>query len=394
MLAGLPAQEPDKIIRLMSMFAADDRPGKIDLGVGVYRTETGETPILKAVKTAEARLLDAQLTKGYTALSGDPAFHRAMADLVLGNSVPQGQIAALATPGGTGAVRQGLEMAIRANPDMTLWLSAPTWPNHPAIAAAMDVPVRTYRYYDPATGIADLSAMLDDLAQAKTGDVVLLHGCCHNPSGADLSRDAWEEVARLCGRLGLLPMVDLAYQGFGDGLEADTAGLRHLATAVPEMLVAVSGSKNFGLYRDRVGILLACCPDGATRDRVAGTMDWLNRLSYAFPPDHGARVVTTILTDPDLRQSWESELDAMRLRLIQMRQALSAELGRITGTDRFEKLRHQRGMFSLLGATPDQVAALRTDHGVYMVGDSRINLAGLTIETVPSAAAAIAAAMT
>ena len=393
LLGGLPAQEPDKIIRLMSMFAADKRPDKIDLGVGVYRTARGTTPVLAAVKAAERALLEEQQPKGYVALSGDPAFHAAMAELVLGNVVPPDQIAALATPGGTGAVRQGFEMAAHANPDLTLWLSAPTWPNHLAMAQAMSLPMRTYRYYDPSTGDIDPPAMLADLNTAKAGDVVLLHGCCHNPTGADMPIEVWDHVAELCNLRGVLPMVDLAYQGFGLGVDADVAGLRRLAGAVPETMVAVSGSKNFGLYRDRVGILLAVCADAAAQTKVAGTMDWLNRLNYAFPPDHGARVVTMILTDPDLRRLWETELSDMRGRIAEMRVAIADELARLTDADRFERLRHQSGMFSLLGATPDQVDRLRSDHGVYMVGDSRINLAGLTEAVIAPAAQAIARVM-
>lgn len=382
--------EADTILRVMLLFAEDPRPGKIDLGIGVYRTPEGRTPILRAVKMAEQRLIDEQQTKGYVALAGDPGFHAAMRELTLGSSVPADRVAGLATPGGTGAIRQAFELIHMVRPEATVWTSAPTWPNHEAILDTVGLPWRPYRYFDRQTGGIDRKGMLEDLAGVQAGDIVLLHGCCHNPTGADLTLDDWKDVTELLVKRGAVPMVDLAYQGFGLGLEEDAAGLRLLAERVPEMLLTVSASKNFGLYRDRVGVLLAICATPASTAAVQGTLAWLNRQSYAFPPDHGARVVTEILTDPGLRAAWVSELAEMRTRVISMRHALAVSLRSETGSDRFDFLQGQHGMFSCLPATPEQVETLRRDHAVYMIDDGRINMAGLVPETVAPAARAIA----
>ncbi|PRY24364.1 aromatic amino acid aminotransferase [Aliiruegeria haliotis] len=385
--------EPDKILRVMAEFAADPRPDKIDLGVGVYRSEAGTTPVLRAVKAAEARLLDEQTTKGYVGLAGDPHFHAAMRTLVLGNTVPADRIAALATPGGTGAVRQAFELIRLVRPGAVVHTSAPTWPNHESILDTLKMPWRPYRYYDPATGGADAEGMMADLDAVAEGDVVLLHGCCHNPTGADLSVSQWVELADLLARRGAVPMIDLAYQGFGMGLDADVEGLRALAQRLPEALITLSGSKNFGLYRDRVGLVLALCDGPTVRDAIQGRLAWLNRQTYAFPPDHGAAVVTTILGDAGLRGDWEAELGDMRSRILSMRQSLAVQLRSETGSERFDFLTAHQGMFSRIGATPEQVLQLREQHAVYMVGDGRINMAGLTPGIVAPSARAIAAVL-
>ncbi|MEE4120214.1 MAG: amino acid aminotransferase [Paracoccaceae bacterium] len=389
-LERVTAPEPDAILRLMHAFADDPRPEKIDLGVGVYRTEAGETPVMRAVKAAERRLWEEERSKGYVALAGDPAFLDAMRGLTLGDAVEGAHVAAAATPGGTGAVRQALELVRMTTPGATVWVSAPTWPNHLSILTAIGQPFRAYRYLDAESGGLDREGMRADLAQAHPGDVVLLHGCCHNPTGVDLAPGDWARVARDCAARGLLPMVDLAYQGFGDGVEADVAGLRSLARAVPELLLCVSGSKTFGLYRDRVGAVLAVTGDAPARERVAARLAGLNRQAYAFPPDHGARLVTMILADPALRADWEAELAGMRARIAAMRGALADALRRETGSDRFGFLAGQRGMFSLIGATPAQMEDLREEHALYAVQDGRINVAGLTPATVAPAARAIA----
>ena len=390
MFSDLTPPAPDKIIRLMGMFAADPRPGKVDLGVGVYRDPAGRTPVMGAVKTAETRIWERQDTKGYVALAGDPAFHAAMRGLILGDAVPEQRVAACATPGGTGAVRQVLEMTARMRPAATVWVPDPSWPNHAAILGHLEMPWRSYRYYDAESGALDRAGLLEDLAQARAGDLVLLHGCCHNPTGADLAADDWREVATLCARTGAIPFVDIAYQGFGAGLEADAAGLRHLATQVPEMLVAASGSKTFGLYRERVGLVLAITEGGPATAAAAGMLAHLNRQNFAFPPDHGARVVTEILTDPALAAAWRAELEAMRLRMEANRQALAAALRTQTGSDRFGFLGAQRGMFSLIGMTEAEVDRLREAHGIYLVSDGRMNVAGLGEDTVPVVARAVA----
>ncbi len=352
MLDALTAQAPDKILALMAAYREDPREAKIDLGVGVYKDASGRTPVMRAVKAAERRLVEEQDTKVYTGLAGDPAFAEALSTLVLGPARDASRLACVATPGGTGAVRQGLELVRMAAPGATLWLSEPTWPNHPAIAKYLGMPMRGYRYFDAATGTVDFDGMMADLARAPAGDVVLLHGCCHNPTGANLTPEHWEAVTDLVIERGLTPFVDLAYQGFGDGPEADAAGLRHMAGRVPELLVAVSCSKNFGIYRERTGLLMALV-SGPDRLKVTqGAMASLNRLNWSFPPDHGARVVTTILTDEALRADWAAELEAMRDGMLGLRTALADALRARSNSDRFDFLAAHRGMFSLLGATP------------------------------------------
>ncbi|MCB2109463.1 MAG: aspartate/tyrosine/aromatic aminotransferase [Defluviimonas sp.] len=390
MFDRLKTQPADKILALMAEFRADPRADKIDLGVGVYKDATGLTPVMRAVKAAEKRLWEEETSKTYTGLAGDPAFSAALGALVLGDSVEAERIAAVATPGGTGAVRQGFELVRLASPGATVWVSDPTWPNHLSILAYLGVRMRPYRYFDAESRGVDASAMLSDLAQTQPGDVVLLHGCCHNPTGANLTLPEWQAVADLLARTGALPMIDIAYQGFGDGLDADAAGVRLLAARLPEVLVAASCSKNFGIYRERTGALFAL-GDPGRRGLTQGTLAFLNRQNYSFPPDHGARLVTMILTDPDLRADWEAELDEVRRGMLTLREALAAELQRRTGSDRFGFLAQHRGMFSRLGATPDQVERLKTEHGIYMVGDSRLNIAGLNAATVPVLARAIVA---
>ncbi|MEM9798092.1 MAG: amino acid aminotransferase [Pseudomonadota bacterium] len=392
MLTDLKPQAPDKILALMAAFKADPRPGKLDLGVGVYRNAAGITPVMRAVKAAEAKLVETQETKVYTGLAGDPAFARAVSDLILGPALAADRRACVATPGGTGAVRQGLELVRMARPDATVWLSDPTWPNHPAIIDHVGLSRRAYRYFDASTGGVDIDGMRADLGRVQPGDVVVLHGCCHNPTGADLTEAQWKEVAALLNASGAVPFVDLAYLGFGDSLEEDARGTRILAETCPEMLIAASCSKNFGIYRERTGLLLSLAATPTAVAVTQGAMDALNRLNYSFPPDHGARVVQMILDDDGLRADWMAELSEMRTNMSGLRQQLANALRERTGSDRFGFLAAHRGMFSRLGATPEQVEAMRRDHGVYMVGDSRMNIAGLTSESVPLLADAIVAA--
>jgi aromatic-amino-acid transaminase len=391
MLEALAHQPADKIIELMGLFAADPREDKIDLGVGVYKDAQGRTPVMRAVKAAERRLVEAQATKSYVGLLGDLSFVEAMAALVFGPDRPKDRLCGAQTPGGTGAIRQLAELIRRAAPDATVWMSDPTWPNHPAILKHLGIATRTYRYFDAATRAVDFGAMMADLGGMAPGDVLLLHGCCHNPTGANLTQDEWVALTDFVLDRGVVPFVDVAYQGFGDGLEADVAGLRHMAGRVPEMLLAASCSKNFGLYRDRVGAAFALSrtPEEAARTRA--NLAALNRLNYSFPPDHGAKVVEIILTDPALRAEWEAELEEMRLQMLTLRTGLAEALKRATNSDRFDFVTRHRGMFSLVGASPDQVARLRADHGVYMVGDSRVNVAGLPAQALDRLAKAIAA---
>lgn len=379
--------EPDKIIRLMGMFAADPRADKVDLGVGVYRSPAGTTPVMEAVKEAEHRIWAAQESKTYVGLRGDLGFLDAMRRLILGESVPADRVAGAGTPGGTGAVRQVLETVHRLNSQATVWISDPTWPNHPAIIDHLGQKRQSYRYYDATTGGIDRAGMMADLAGAGRGDLILLHGCCHNPTGADLLPDDWQEIAALCARTGAIPFVDMAYQGFGEGLEADAAGVRLLAAALPEVLIAASCSKNFGLYRERVGAVLIVTAGKAAAE---GILAGMNRQNFAFPPDHGARVVQEILGDEALGALWRGELEGMRRAMEGNRRALAVALRAATGSDRFGFLAAHRGMFSLIGATAKQVDILREDHGIYLVGDGRMNVAGLTPETIPRVARALA----
>ena len=389
MLTKLKAQPADKILALMAMYREDPRPTKIDLGVGVYKNAEGVTPVMRAVKEAERRLVEEQTTKAYVALAGDPAYSDAMIGLVLGEAVARDRIAAVATPGGTGAVRQAFELIKNTSPDATVWVSNPTWPNHVSILNYLGMNHTAYRYFDGETRGVDFDGMMEDLSGAKAGDVVLLHGCCHNPTGANLNLTQWQAVVDLLNEKGLVPMIDIAYQGFGDGLEEDAAATRLVASSVPELLIAGSCSKNFGVYRERTGILMAISEQADNTAVTQGNLNHLNRQNYSFPPDHGARVVTTILTDDALRADWAAELEETRLGMLSLREGLASELQRLSGSDRFGFLAQHRGMFSQLGTTPDMVERLRAEHGIYMVSDSRLNIAGLNAQTVPILAKAI-----
>ena len=389
MFETLQAQPADKILALMQAFREDPRDSKIDLGVGVYKNADGLTPVMRAVKAAEQVVWDTQDSKSYTGLAGDPAFADAMISLVLGSAVARDQISAVATPGGTGACRQAFELVQMANPDARVFVSHPTWPNHISILNYLGIVVVPYRYFDGDSRGVDASGMLEDLAQAKAGDLVLLHGCCHNPTGANLNSAEWDAVIALLQKSGATVMIDIAYQGFGDGLDADAAATRKVATNLPEVLIAASCSKNFGVYRERTGLLMLIAQDAGAKTLNQGTLAFLNRQNYSFPPDHGARVVTTVLSDPTLRADWEEELEAVRLSMLDLRTALASELQRLSGSDRFGFLAQHRGMFSRLGTTPEMVEKLRADHGIYMVGDSRMNIAGLNANTVPILAKSI-----
>lgn len=391
MFEALSAQPADKILALMAAYRADTRDTKVDLGVGVYKDATGNTPVMRAVKEAERRIQADQTSKSYVGLAGDPAFSDVMIDLVLGNTVARDRIAAVATPGGTGAIRQALELIKMAAPDATVWLSDPTWPNHPSIISYLDMKSASYSYFDSETRGVNFEAMLADLDQLQSGDIVLLHGCCHNPTGANLTLDQLDEVIAVMKAKGAMPFVDIAYQGFGDGLEDDAAATRKIAAAFDNVLIAASCSKNFGIYRERTGILMALTRNTDERAVTQENLAFLNRQNYSFPPDHGARVVTEILSDPALRADWEAELEETRNGMLALRKQLADELRKLTNDDRYDFLAHHRGMFSRLGVSPEMVEKLRADHGIYMVGDSRMNIAGLNAQTVPILAKAIVA---
>ena len=386
---NLQQQPPDKILALMTAFKEDPRDQKLDLGVGVYKAPTGITPIMRSIKLAEKKWWEIESSKSYVGLAGDPAFSDAIISLVLGNSIPRNLIASAATPGGTGAVRQGFELFKIANPGVRVFVSDPTWPNHISILQYLNIPFETYRYFDNETRGVDFDSMVSDLSRAKAGDVILLHGCCHNPTGANLDKQQWKIIVNLLNKNGATPMIDLAYQGFGDGLEEDVYATRLIAESVPETVIASSCSKNFGIYRERAGLLMLISQDSSKRNINQSMLAYLNRQNYSFPPDHGSRLVSIVLNDKDLRSDWMSELEDIRNSLLNLRVQLSNELQKISGSDRFSFIASHRGMFSRLGATPSQVEKMRTEFGIYMVSDSRFNVAGLNNETVPALAKAI-----
>ena len=391
MFEKLKPQPEDKIIKLIGMYAADPREKKLDLGVGVYKDASGNTPVMRAVKKAEARLLESQDTKKYVGLLGNLDFVAAMGNLVLGDSVDTSRVTGAQTPGGTGAIRQIFELIKMASPDATVWISDPSWPNHEAILKYLGMNIGKYRYFDDATCGVDFDGMMADLEGVAEGDIVLLHGCCHNPTGANITSEQWGQVTDLVLSKNVMPMIDFAYQGFGDGLDEDAEGVRQMAARVPEMLVAASCSKNFGLYRDRVGAALALCKGDTTLTK--GAMATLNRVNFSFPPDHGATVVAIIMADPDLKAEWMEELESMRLSMLSLRTGLAEALRRETNSDRFDFVADHRGMFSRLGLTSEQVDQLRETHGIYMVGDSRFNVAGLPADGLDDLAKAIAAVL-
>ena len=389
MFNSLQQQPADKILALMQVYKEDPRENKIDLGVGVYKDASGQTPIMQSIKRAEHMLWETQDTKSYVGLTGTPEFSETMIDLVLGDKFDKNLTASAATPGGTGAVRQAFELGKLANPNLRVFVSDPTWPNHLSILKYLGIPVEPYRYFDAKTRAVDFSSMMTDLENAKEGDLILLHGCCHNPTGANLKAPEWDAVIELLLKSGATPMIDIAYQGFGDGLEEDASGVRKLVNSVSETIIAASCSKNFGIYRERTGLLIVVSHDKDARDLNQSTLAFLNRQNFSFPPDHGARLVTMVLSDEELKISWMEELEAVRTSMLSLRTQLATELEKLSGSNRFGFLADHRGMFSRLGASPEQVNQLRENHAVYMVGDSRLNIAGLNSKTVPVLAQAI-----
>jgi len=379
----------DPILQLMQTFREDNRPGKVDLGIGVYKDDAGNTPIMAAVHEAERRLLEGETTKSYVGPAGSAGFNSAMAELILGSNSPlvrDGRVSVTQTPGGCGALRMAAEFLRLCKEDTKVWVSTPTWANHLPLLGGAGLTIREYPYLNPQSLQVNFGAMLETLEQADAGDVVLLHGCCHNPSGADLSLSQWQEVTALIQRKGLLPFVDMAYQGLGEGLDADAAGLRHLAGEVPEMLVAASCSKNFGLYRERTGALALI--SGTATVNAAATSQLLSviRSHYSMPPAHGAAIVETILGDDDLRSRWQKELGGMCERILHLRHAFAEALAPVGD---FNFIARQRGMFSFLGISPEQVGQLRKEHGIYMLESSRVNVAGLNDRVLPQVASAL-----
>jgi len=384
---------PDAIIGLIAEYKNDPREPKVDLGIGVYRDAAGETPVLDVVKEAERRILESQASKTYIGSAGSAAFNEAMRDLTFADSVAGDRVAMLQTPGGSGSLRVAAGVILRARKDATVWVSGPTWANHVPLLGGAGLELKTYAYYDDERKSLDLDAMLDALHDIPKGDVVLLHASCHNPTGIDPDEAQWREIADVIVERELLPFIDIAYQGFSSGLDSDVFIARELAGRVPEMIVCTSCSKNFGLYRDRVGALFIVTADSKTRDIAQSQANNLVRTMYSMPPDHGAAVVETILHDEKLRARWVEELGEMRERLHDMRQLLDDALRAEAPEHDFSHVVRARGMFCFLGISTEQVRRLKKDHAVYMVDSSRINIAGITAGNVGHIARSVAAVL-
>jgi len=382
----------DPILGLMEAYAQDANPRKFDLGVGVYKDAQGLTPIPEAVKIAEARLVESQDTKTYIGGHGNPLFGKVINELVLGADsklIAEQRAGATQTPGGTGALRLAADFIAQCLPGKGVWLSNPTWPIHETIFATAGVKVSHYPYVGSDNRL-DVDAMLAVLNEVPNGDVVLLHACCHNPTGFDLSHDDWQRVLDVVRRRNLLPLIDFAYQGFGDGLEQDAWSTRLFAAQVPELLITSSCSKNFGLYRDRTGALIVCAKSADKLIDIRSQLANIARNLWSTPPDHGAAVVATILADPELKARWADEVEAMRLRIAQLRSGLVEALEPHGLRERFAHIGVQRGMFSYTGLSPEQVKQLREHHSVYMVSSGRANVAGIDATRLALLAEAIA----
>lgn len=393
-IASRTPAPPDPILGLTEAFRADARPGRINLSSGVYVDDAGVTPVIPSVLEAERRILATETTKQYRPIDGDPAYRFAVRDLVFGPGheiVASGRSATSHTPGGTGALRVAADFLGQEGAPRTVWVSDPTWPNHPQIFGRAGFRIRPYPYVAPGERRVAIDAMLDALDDADAGDLLLLHGSCHNPTGVDPTPDEWARIGDLIGRRDLLPLVDFAYQGFGDGLREDAAWLDAIARPGRELLVASSFSKNFALYNERVGALTVVAADRAAAESAQSHVKVAIRANYSNPPSHGAEIVTTILGDPALRAQWEVELAGMRGRIHDNRRQLVAALEsrRIPGD--WAPIARERGMFALLNLAKDQVARLRDEHAVYVVGAGRINVAGLTAANLDPFADAVAA---
>lgn len=390
----LEPKPADAILKLIAEHRDDPRAEKVDLGVGVYRDADGNTPILKTVKKAEHWLVGSQSSKAYLGSRGDVAFCDAIEKLMFGeDAVDDERLSTLQSPGGSGALRVAAELILRANPDATMWVSDPTWNNHVPLLGEAGLTLRPYPYYDTEANDIRFDAMMAALGDARAGELVLLHGCCHNPTGMDLSRSQWDQVADLVVEKELVPFIDFAYQGFGNGFEDDGYGLRLMYARAPELIVTQSCSKNFGLYRDRVGALSFLSRDAETAKAVDSQALLVVRTMYSVPPDHGAAVVAHILNDDALRADWLEELASMRSRLKRTRQLLVEELQRAAPSRDFTHIERTTGMFCYLGLSPEQVARLKQERGVYLVGSSRINVCGITEDNVGYLAESIASVL-
>ena len=396
MFETLSPAPPDAILGLTAAYREDPNPNKINLGVGVYKDAAGKTPILQTVKLAQERLLLTEQSKSYLPIDGGPAYQRATQELLFGDNkavMRGGLVVTAQTPGGTGALRVAADFIAKTSPDASVWVSEPTWPNHPGVFSAAGLQVRSYPYFDAATNGVNFQAMAEAVARIPAGDVLVLHGCCHNPTGVDLSSQQWEIIAQLVSDLGILPLVDFAYQGFASGLRADAEGWHRLLRPGNELIVASSYSKNFGLYSERVGAmtLIAASPEAA--EAAISHVKTVVRTNYSSPPAHGGAIVSTVLTDPGLREQWEQEVTDMRERINRMRHLFVETLNE-KGVDKdFSYIARQRGMFSFSGLNPEQVRRLRDEFAIYIVGSGRINVAGMIESNMDYLCDAIASVM-
>ncbi|EOX1844682.1 aromatic amino acid transaminase [Vibrio cholerae] len=389
MFTHLPAPVLDPILSLTVAFRNDPRPQKVDLGIGVYKNSLGETPIMRAVALAQDKVVASQKTKSYVGLAGCEEFNQSMMQLVLGSTLDTERTIAIQTPGASGALRMLGDLMRVAQPDTTVWITDPSYVNHKPVMEAAGLKVRYYRYFSRETKMVDTEQMLADLAKAGTKDVVLLHGCCHNPTGADIDFSAWQAITELAQKNGFIPFVDIAYQGFGDGLEQDAQGLRYMAERMEEMLITTSCSKNFGLYRERTGAAIVIGKNQQEVTNARGKMLTLARSTYTMPPDHGAALVKTVLRDEQLTAIWKQELSEMQQRLLTLRKNLCNELRNQHNTRQFDFIESHRGMFTVLGFSAEQMGRLREEFAIYGVADGRINIAGLTEKDIPYVANAI-----
>ncbi len=391
MFEELPLLPPDSILGLAAECRADPNPDKVDLTIGIYMDESGNCPVFNAVRLAQRQLVDEEQTKSYIPPQGDPQFIEGLVELVVGSDalgVRSGNVGAVQAPGGCGAVRLGAEVLKASGTKGKVWVSDPTWPVHVPLITSSGLELGQYRYYDPATHGVDFAAMTEDLAAAGTGDIVLLHGCCHNPSGADLTPEQWREIAGMAASQGFTPMVDLAYQGFGEGLDTDVYGLRCLIEQVPEVVVAASLSKNMGLYRERTGLAIFVGPNSRTAEATVSQAKAAARRIYSMPPAHGALLAGRVLGDPVLRADWEGELTAMCVRINGLRLEFQKRLENATGRD-FGFIAKEKGMFSFLGLSEEQAKQVRSEHGLYMLNSSRINIASLNAGNMDRVVAAV-----
>jgi aromatic-amino-acid transaminase len=386
-LADLPPVTSDSLLALIAMANADPRPDKIDVGVGVFRDAAGETPILKVIKQAERILLETQTTKSYLGSAGDKRFAELIRPILLGPHADDDRIAGLQTPGGCGALRLGFELVRTANPDARVFVGTPTWPNHAPIIRSVGLEMVEYPYYDRDSATIRFDSMLDSLGQAREGDIALLHGCCHNPTGADLDPQQWAQVTRVVRERGMLPFVDIAYQGLGQGLEEDAAGLRGLLSACDEVIAAHSCDKSFSVYRDRVGSLFVKTGSNAATATAMAHVSQRAREMWSMPPDHGAAAVHIILEDPKLNADWRIELAAIRERINSVRERIAA------ADPRLAFIGQQFGMFSMLPLSKEQVVALRERHAIYMADSGRFNIVGMADHAIDRFVGAVVEAL-